>query len=89
MFHETIQILGALNETVENVIEGIEKLDALNNTVESNGLDIKLLKFSIGNTLFKLDDLDENISEYTILLRKYFGKRVRAINIFDKYLHTY
>ena len=64
MFHETIQILGALNETVENVIEGIEKLDALNNTVESNGLDIKLLKFSIGNTLFKLDDLDENISKY-------------------------
>ena len=56
--------LGTLNETVDNLIEGIEKLDALNNTVESNGLDIKLLKFSIGNTLFKLDDLDENISKY-------------------------
>lgn len=64
MFHETIQILGTLNETAENLMEGIEKLDALNNTVESNGLDIKLLKFSVGNTLFKLDDLDENISKY-------------------------
>ena len=43
--------------------ENLDQVDKLNKTIKSNTLDINLLKFSVGGTMFKMNALEEGISK--------------------------
>ena len=46
--------LDSFNDTINEVNERLDKTSKLNDTLEKNTLDIKLLKVSVGGTMFKM-----------------------------------
>lgn len=55
--------LDSFNDTINEVNERLDKTSKLNDTLEKNTLDIKLLKVSVGGTMFKMDALEDGISK--------------------------
>ena len=53
----------SFNSTITEVKENLDQVDKLNKTIKINTLDINLLKFSVGGTMFKMNALEEGISK--------------------------